>query len=114
MNKLFATYKYFARTRSHQGSTMKFVLLLTIFITSNANSLWLFGPNDFEDCVIEYTKSTYSELARLRITASCSSYFSDEGSKNPSLDKCFIQKLQGASTDTNALLAAGKCYKENK
>ena len=72
---------------------MKYFLSLILFATQQVYGFDLFGPNNFQDCLLQNLKGVNNSDAVNTITAACSMKFNqidNSSNKNDGIRKCFI------------------------
>jgi len=70
--KLERYAKYIVTNEKDKGKIMKLYLMLFLcFFNTNAFAFSLFGPKDYDECILESTKGVTSDEAAIQIRRSC-------------------------------------------
>lgn len=82
---------------------MKKILVLLLLMVSNSCFAWgLFGPKDFDECILEHMKGVTSDSAARQIRRACRAKFIKEEAPEP---ECTLQEF--TSSEMAKLQATG-------
>ena len=76
-------------------------MLLLLMVSTNVLAFSLFGPKNFDECVLENMKGVSSDDASHIIVKTCRRKFSEKEIDNiqKNIDECVLENMKGVNSD---------------
>lgn len=87
-----------------------FFLSVSLFAVPVAAQAWRFGPDNYHECIIEYTKGVTNERISESFIPLCRLAFSEDRDERRH-GRCVLKKSKGATAYIAVLAAVHECGK---
>ena len=87
-----------------------FIVLSTVINFSYAWSL--FGPANYDECILENIKGVSDDFGVKVITRACSNKFFHEN-ENPDWNECIFENMKGVSNKLQAMVITNSCWQDD-
>jgi hypothetical protein len=89
------------------------VLFVAFLIPNQVNAWWIFGPSNYDDCILKYQKEAKCEGATYLVNYSCNCKFNPENCRepatNPAVWDCILKNIGSAQNDAAAGAISRAC-----